>query len=223
MSGDSASGSIVVVFAGGDTTAGRLRSEIPRDAFVIAADSGLDHARAMGRPVDLVVGDLDSVSATGLAAARNAGAEIREFPTGKDQTDLELALEAAAERSPDRLVLVGGHGGRVDHFLANAMLLASPSYEGIEIDALFGEARVHVVHGGRPPRSIGARAGELCSVIAVHGTAEGVTVTGTQWELTNAQLSPGSSRGVSNVARGDVVEVEVSVGTVLVLLPGGPS
>jgi thiamine pyrophosphokinase len=222
MSGARAAQSVVVVFAGGDSTTGRLRAEIPRDAFVIAADSGLDHARAMGRPVDLVIGDLDSVSATGLAAARHAGAEVREYPADKDRTDLELALEAASERVPDRLVLVGGHGGRVDHFLANAMLLAAPAYQHMEIDALFGDARVHVVHGGRPRRSIGVRAGELCSVIAVHGPAEGVTVTGTQWELAAADLAAGSSRGVSNVASADVVEVEVSAGTVLVLLPGTP-
>ena len=67
---------------------------------MIAADAGLDHAEALGLPVDLVVGDLDSVSKEALERARRAGIAIEEHPAAKDQTDLELALDAAMERAP---------------------------------------------------------------------------------------------------------------------------
>src|SRR5258708_30199321 len=59
-----------LVFAGGDRPPGAVTARLPAAALVIAADSGLDHAAALGRAVDLVVGDPDSVDLELLANAR---------------------------------------------------------------------------------------------------------------------------------------------------------
>ena len=64
---------------------------VPVTPTVIAADGGLDRAAALGLDVDVVIGDLDSVSAEALAAAEAAGARIVRHPEAKDATDLELA------------------------------------------------------------------------------------------------------------------------------------
>ena len=98
-----------------------------RTRAVIAADSGLDHAHAPRRRGRLVVGDLDSVDPETLAAAELAGTTVERHPAAKDATDLELALLAARDRGAREIVVVGGHGGRLDHFLANALLLATPA------------------------------------------------------------------------------------------------
>ena len=58
-----------LVFAGGDAIPRGLGELLDRDRLVIAADSGLDHAHALGFHVDLVVGDLDSVDPDVLRAA----------------------------------------------------------------------------------------------------------------------------------------------------------
>ena len=74
------------------------RSEIgplPAGAFVIAADSGLEHAAALGLAVDVLVGDLDSVSTSALEAAEEAGVRVERHPVDKEATDLELALDYA--------------------------------------------------------------------------------------------------------------------------------
>src|SRR4051794_10898103 len=115
----------VIVVAGGDPVPPSVRSRLPDAALVIAADSGADHAASLGLSVDLVVGDLDSVSPAGLAAARDGGARVDEHPAEKDATDLELALDAAVSAGATEIVVVGGHGGRLDHLLANCMLLGS--------------------------------------------------------------------------------------------------
>src|ERR1700744_6186249 len=86
---------LVVVFAGGDPVAPRLRSEIPEGAPVVAADSGLHHALALGVTVDVGVGDLDSVAPARLDAAVARGARVERHPVEKDFTDLELALQVA--------------------------------------------------------------------------------------------------------------------------------
>ncbi|MDH3307608.1 MAG: hypothetical protein OEO77_08850, partial [Acidimicrobiia bacterium] len=56
-----------IVLAGGEAMHLDVIEDLPDDAFVIAADSGLDQARRLGIAVDLIIGDLDSVSTRALA------------------------------------------------------------------------------------------------------------------------------------------------------------
>ena len=69
-----------------------LSSEIKASALVIAADGGVHHCHSLGIQPDVIIGDFDSYSPDELNAHRKAGAEIIQFPTRKDETDLELAL-----------------------------------------------------------------------------------------------------------------------------------
>src|SRR5439155_23558943 len=119
-----------------------------------------DHAEALGLEVDVVVGDLDSVSSSALANARAGGARVDEHPAEKDATDLELALDEAVAAGATEIVVVGGHGGRLDHLLANCALLASPRYADVTISGYLGEARVFVVHGGAEPCAVHGTVGE---------------------------------------------------------------
>ena len=119
-----------LVFAGGDAIPRGLGELLDRDRLVIAADSGLDHAHSLGFHADLVVGDLDSVDPDVLRAAREQGTEIELHPAEKDSTDLDLALEAARARGAIRVTVVGGNGGRLDHLLANVLLLAAAALLG---------------------------------------------------------------------------------------------
>ena len=207
---------IALVFAGGDPIPVAVATRLPVDALVIGADSGIEHARALGRRVDLAVGDFDSVSPEALAAAAEAGARVIRYPVDKDATDLELALDVAAARGVDRITVVGGHGGRLDHYLANALLLGSARFADIEIDGWFGDAHVIVVR--RHARLVG-RAGSLVTLLATNGPARGVTTTGLRYPLHEAVLLPGSTLGVSNELVGTDAEVSVSGGTVLSIQP----
>ena len=95
--------------------------------------------------MDVVVGDLDSVSPAALDAAGAAGARVVRHPTAKDATDLELALDEAVALGAQRVLVVASAEGRLDHLLASLLLLGSQRYAGVEIDALVGDALVHVV------------------------------------------------------------------------------
>jgi thiamine pyrophosphokinase len=205
-----------VVFAGGDAPLAASVATLAPAARVIAADSGLDHARALGVAVDTVVGDLDSVSAAGLRAARAAGVEVHEHPRDKDQTDLELALALALAAGARRLTVVGGHGGRLDHLLANVGLLAADSLAGVEIRALMGSAVVTVV---RSRAVLQGRRGQLVSLLAVHGPAADVRTSGLRFALRGAALAPGSTLGVSNEFVAAEAVVSVGSGTLVAVQP----
>lgn len=182
----------------------------------IAADSGIDHARALGRVPDLVVGDFDSVSEEGMAWAAEVGATIDRHPAAKDQTDLEIALGHALAAEPDHVVVAGIGGGRLDHLLANLAALASPSFAAVRVDGLLETALVSVVHTER--RLLGDR-GELVSLLPMHGDANGVTTVGLGYPLRDEALRAGSSRGVSNYFEEPEATVTVADGTLLAIQP----
>ncbi|MGH8927852.1 MAG: thiamine diphosphokinase, partial [Acidimicrobiia bacterium] len=201
---------VIAIFAGGDAPPRSVLEQVPPDAFVIGADSGLDHARALGRGVDLLVGDLDSVSAEGLSVAT----DVRRYPADKDETDLALALEAAAQMSPIRVIVVGGAGGRIDHLLANAALLCRSEYRDFQITWLPGRATIYVVHGRL---DLEGSPGDLVSLLPYGGPATGISTDGLRWPLAAATLEPGATVGVSNEMREVTATVSVTDGTLLVI------
>ncbi len=204
-----------LVFAGGDPLRHGATIRLPDADWVIAADSGLDRAYALGVEVDLLVGDLDSVSADALGRARAADVTVDVHPVDKDHTDLELAMAAAVERGAGRVVVVGGGGGRLDHLLANVAVLASDRWAGLAVEALMGDAAVFVVRGSL---RLHGSAGALVSLLAVGGDAV-VSSTGLRYRLDDDVLAPGVGRGVSNEMEGGEAEIVVSRGVVLVVQP----
>jgi thiamine pyrophosphokinase len=203
----------VVVFSGGEPLPATLAGEITDEAYLIAADSGLDTALSWGYDVDLVVGDLDSVSAEALAAS---SAPIERHSPDKDATDLDLALEAALRLDPDRIVVIGGQGGRFDHLLGTVLLLTSDRWAGVDLEWVAGGGRVRVVRAGV---TLHGAPGALLTLLAVGGPATGVTTSGLHWDLTDATLQPGSTRGVSNVFIGPVANVRLTAGLLLAIQP----
>jgi thiamine pyrophosphokinase len=208
---------IVVVVSGGEPPDPRAALAVPLGAPVVAADKGLEHALALGLEVAVAVGDFDSASAESVAVAEAAGTRIERHPHDKDATDLELALDLAAAMSPKRILVLAGDGGRLDHHLAALLLLGSDRYAGSQVDALVGSARVHVVRGAR---TLDGAPGELLTLLALHGPAEGVTTEGLAYPLRGETLEPGSSRGVSNVFDADAAHVSVERGVLLAIVPG---
>jgi thiamine pyrophosphokinase len=216
--GDDGDVDTVVIFAGGGRpVARRVRGIAAAASFVIAADSGADHAFALGQRVDLAVGDFDSISADGLATLERTGVRLERHPTEKDATDLELALDAAAGLQPRRIVVVGGTGGRLDHVLGELSLLAADAYRDVELDALLGRATVHVV---RDQRRLAGRVGELISLLALHGPARGVVTEGLAYALHGETLVPGSTRGMSNEFAAPQALVTLESGVLLAVRPG---
>lgn len=216
----------VVVVAGGGTPPPGIVASLPRGAPVIAADSGVDTALALGLVVDLVVGDLDSASPDGLAAAEAAGARIARHPVAKDATDLALALEEAAallggdgDEIAGEVIVLGGPGGRLDHLLAGILALADEAWARLSIRAHLGPATVHVLRGPGT-RELAGAAGELVTLVPVGGIAHGVCTSGLRYPLRDEPLGPGTTRGVSNVIESPPATVSLRAGVLLAVLPG---
>ena len=182
----------------------------------IAADAGFRLAARLGHHVDLLVGDLDSIGVDDLAAARAAGIEIDQRPPDKDDTDLEVAIDHARRAGADRLVVLGGAGGRLDHLAANLAVLSGPRLDGIEVEAYLGEARDDVI---RDRRVLAGRPGIVVSLLAWGGAAHGVSTEGLRWPLESATLDAGSALGTSNEFVAETAVVSVSSGVITAITP----
>ncbi len=203
---------VVVVASGGGPAV-----VVPEAGAVVAADGGLDRAAALGLSVDVVVGDLDSVDPGALAAAEAAGTRVIRHPEAKDATDLELALDEAVALGAQRVLVVASGGGRLDHLVGSLLLLGAERYAGLTLDALVGDAVVHVVRG---ERTIAGEPGALLTLLALGGAATGVVTEGLEYPLAAETLEPGSSRGVSNVFVETEARLTVATGVLLAIRPG---
>jgi thiamine pyrophosphokinase len=215
---DPLEGRAVVVFAGGLPPSPRAVAQVPEGAHVIAADSGYDHARAHGIEVDLLVGDLDSISPAALEEAKAAGIPIELHPTAKDATDLALALLEARDLGATQVTVIAGDGGRLDHLLTSVLALADPELATMQVDAWIGDAWVRALHGPGLARVRG-KPGEVVTLAAIGGVAGGVRTEGLVYPLRGESLFPGSTRGVSNELEDTEAEVWVEDGTLLIVQP----
>lgn len=205
----------VLIFAGGTQPAISLAGELPDADLVVAADSGYDLAISWGIAVDVLVGDMDSIESEPIPRH----VIVERHSAEKDATDLELALERVASHAPQRVVVVGGSGGRVDHELATATLLTSTQWADVdEIDWVNDRGWAYVVRGRRKVHS---DVGDIVSLIPMGGDALGIDTRGLRWNLTGATLEHGSTRGVSNVFVSPVADIKVNVGCLLAVVPSG--
>lgn len=186
------------ILLGGDLVATPRLARQLDGVRVIAADSGMRHAAALGLAPELWTGDFDSVDEALRDA--HAGVPVEAFPSEKDKTDGEIAVDAALARGARELVLVGAFGGaRADHaflHLAAAQrlaeegvpsLLTSGHQEGVPL--LPGESRFDY------------ETGTLFSILPFSDLA-GLGVSGAKWPLADRAVPFGSSLTLSNEVRG---------------------
>ncbi|MFW2383162.1 MAG: thiamine diphosphokinase [Acidimicrobiales bacterium] len=206
---------VALVFAGGDSPSQAqyeaIVGPLTGTVRVIAADSGADHARALGVHVDVAVGDFDSASDLTQAWLHQIGSDIREFGPHKNYSDLELALAAATEDDPTAIYVLGLGGGRLDHSLLNLLVLADARWSTSQIHGLSNEYWISVIHD---EIMLTGELGSLVSLIPIGGPAS-VSTTGLLYALDGEELSPTGARGLSNVLAGVPARVHVEAGVVL--------
>lgn len=202
-----------LLFANGElTTASWLTQFITEEDFLIAVDGGLRHLLPLGRIPHLLIGDLDSVEPAQVEQLRTQGVEIRQYPVHKDETDLELALLAAAKMGIQELVVIGALGGRLDQTLGNISLLLLPALKELSVRLEDGSQEVFVI---RTSATLSGQPGEIVSLIPLWGEATGVLTEALTYPLCNETLYPERSRGISNVMQGSQARMKLSSGLLL--------
>lgn len=110
----------IVILAGGPAQSFESLIKMDKNfdqAFYVGVDRGSFRLMQAGFPVNLAIGDFDSLSAEEFSAVSAYADEYHKSPTEKNDTDLELAVLAVLTRfqNIEEILILGGIGGRFDH------------------------------------------------------------------------------------------------------------
>ena len=190
--------------------------------WVIAVDKGLMTAHSLSLPVDMVVGDFDSVDTEILTAYINGALktkpEIVSLQPEKDMTDTQVALELGIKRfgKQEEIVIFGATGTRMDHSLANINLLMIPLCYGVKACILDRNNKIYLKRD-----SFGLNKkncyGDYVSLLPFTEEVTGLTLSGFKYPLDKFTLKQGNSLGVSNVLIEENVSVTFDTGILMVI------
>jgi thiamine pyrophosphokinase len=202
-----------VVMVGGEIHDSGTCSSLLRLAdLIVAADGGARHVLRLGLVPDVVIGDLDSLDNEQAERLRQGGCRFVTHPTRKDETDAELALLYAVERGADEVIILGALGGRIDHTLANVLLLTLPELKGVQVSLVDGQQEVTLIRG---EGTIQGQVGDTVSLLPVVGDAEEITTRGLEYALDDGTLVFGRTLGISNVLTAPTAHVRLRKGALL--------
>lgn len=169
-----------------------LRERPAEGDLVIAADAGYRVCQTAGIVPTLLLGDFDSM------AQPEDFANVHRSPVEKDDTDTMLAVKTALEQGCNEVFLYGGTGGkRLDHTLANLQTLLYLRRRGAR-GWLYDDDFIWTVIEDESitvPKTV---EWGLLSLFCLGDRAEGIDLTGLQYPLRNAVLTPEFPLGVSN-------------------------
>ena len=190
---------------------------VPANSFVIAADGGLDHARALDVTPDVVVGDFDSI--TGKRPTPDE--RTVELPPEKDDPDLLSALKIGWFHGARLFHIYGALGGRIDHTISNIQLMALLANHGA-IGFLHGNDSIvtAICDGDLDFAANDVKPGRMISVFSHSDTSVGVCEKGLKYEINDVLMTSTKVNGVSNEFRhGLPAHVGVTQGTLIVTFP----
>lgn len=204
------------VFAGGDFSTKHVpKNSISPEDLLVCVDAGTEHCLQLGLQPDLLVGDLDSIPSELLHDDRLRSVEKCVYPSKKASSDLQLALEILSSYSLSEVVLLGISGGRTDHMLFNWHLVLLRSWP-FNIQLIDETMHTYVLEGEQS-MEIESTVGKTLSLLAMR-PCDGVTTEGLQYPLSKATIQPGDTLGLSNVVESDRLRVEITSGTLLMMV-----
>ncbi len=201
-----------IIITGGDAPGiERFSSELTGPVYIIAADSGLDTCLEYGITPDFITGDMDSIKNKKKLSDFPSKC-VKIFPKDKDETDTEIAFRLLRERGIEKTVIVGGGGGRTDHFLGIVSLFdrdyhPSVWYTAQEMIVSIDSHRVFYDMEGAGVSFFPAGNG-ICKMKS----------SGLKWNLDGLQWVKGDA-GISNKVLANPFSVEMETGRLIMIYP----
>lgn len=184
-----------VILAGGDVqVTQRLKEQLADVDIVIAADSGIRHAKALSLKPDLLVGDFDSISSEDLK--HYATVPTVKHQPEKDDLDLELAIQEVQKQGATELILVGATGSRLDQSLAGIMIAAKHRANFQSVQLFTGKQDIDILKADDIKQLSGSSLKTFSLLSLVPESI--LSIKNAKYPLDHASLVFGSGLGISN-------------------------
>lgn len=158
--------------------------------FYIGVDRGGWSLIESGFPLDLALGDFDSLTSEEREFVFSKARDKKISPAEKDDTDMQLALVAALTKDASaKITIVGATGGRIDHFLANIGLVFEPRFQKFceQIQIMDCQNTVIFLLPGR--HQLNREEKKKYVGIACLTAVKGLTIEGCKYPLANHDVS----------------------------------
>ncbi|REB09714.1 thiamine diphosphokinase [Sporosarcina sp. BI001-red] len=165
----------------------------------IGADRGTLQLLDAGIAPLAAVGDFDSVSKEEMKRIEATGCCIEKRPPEKDETDTELALNLAYSQNPDKIILTGVTGGRLDHMYSAVQLLVRNARLKPSIQLILANRQneLTLLQQGTHIFKRNEQFPYL-SFFSMTGVVRGLTLTGVKYEVYFEDIHLGDTRFTSN-------------------------
>ena len=198
-----------LIITGGDAPTVPVRTVDGRRCLIVAADSGLEHAARWGIIPHAIVGDMDSL--TDLSLIQNyTDSVVERYERAKDKTDTEIALDYVWKRGVNRVTIVGGGGGRLDHLMGILSIFERDRYPIRWVTDRDEVTVIDSVH------TFASSVGEIVSFFPVGPDRCTMKTDGLRWPLDELVWERGDV-GVSNECVAESCRVEMSSGRLLMV------
>jgi thiamine pyrophosphokinase len=196
---------IVILADGTFPTHHRPLEVLERAGTIICCDGAANRFLKRSRKPDYVVGDLDSIDDEARTMFQD-----RLVPLPSEQSsDLEKALQFAAQEGSREVTILGAVGQRDDHTLGNLLMLWT-DFE-MEVMALTDAGQFSVT---RTTGTFCSFEGQEVSLFPESSQVR-ITTSGLKYALDQESL-PSHHKGTSNLSLGKAFTIQVTGGPVLV-------
>ena len=182
------------------------RDQLDNYDFIVAVDSGAEHAYKLFLKPDLIIGDLDSIDEKTIKRAEKDSIQILKYETNKNETDFELALKHVLDQSIKDITIIGGEYGEIDHLFS--VLTVIISYQNDEL--------ISWIHGNQSiiiPNSKKIKIGNNVKFSILPFTdLKNLNISGARWNLKNENIEFGKSFTLRNISIDKNIEVSVDDG-----------
>lgn len=204
----------VIIISNGDFDIKTFNKHKTLKDLIICADGGANHIYKTDIVPHMIVGDLDSLNEETHRYFKEKKVVFHKFPARKDKTDTELAVDFALRKKPSEIILFGSTGTRLDHTLANIMLLYKLLKQDIKASIIDETNEIYIVE---KHMLIAKEEDTFISFIPLFDKCSGVTLKGFKYPTDNMDFKLGSTMGISNEVIEDKARIDIESGVSLVI------
>ena len=181
---------------------------------ILCADGAARYLRLLNIIPNFIIGDMDSIDDGTVRYFDEKGSTILTYPSDKDETDTQLALEYALKLQPDEIFIFGALGGRTDHALANIALLIMGVKQGVHVKIVDEMCEIFIVN---QQSIVEGEAGQTVSLLPLSSEVTGITLEGFEYPLSGGVMEIGRPYGISNRLLAEKGIITVGSGYLLVI------